>query len=56
MVTVAFADELGHKAAASLVLAVYALGSCLAGAVFGLLRLSGPRGAALAAWVSSRWP
>ena len=41
VVTVAFADEQGHKAAASLVLAVYALGSCLAGAVFGLLRLRG---------------
>ncbi len=40
--TVAFADEQGHKALASLVLATYALGSCLAGAVFGLLR---PRGA-----------
>lgn len=42
VVTVAFADERGHKAAASLVLAVYALGSCLAGAAFGLLRPSGP--------------
>ncbi|MGW7200359.1 MFS transporter [Streptomyces chryseus] len=41
VVTVAFAEEQGHKAAASLVLAVYALGSCLAGAVFGLLRLKG---------------
>ena len=41
VVTVAFAEELGHKAAASLVLAVYALGSCLAGAVFGLLHLRG---------------
>jgi MFS family permease len=39
--TVAFADEQGHKALASLVLATYALGSCLAGLVFGLLR---PRG------------
>lgn len=42
VVTVAFADERGHKAAASLVLAVYALGSCLAGVVFGLARPSGP--------------
>ncbi|KUJ68643.1 MFS transporter [Streptomyces albus subsp. albus] len=42
VVTVAFAEDEGHKAAASLVLAVYALGSCLAGAVFGLLRPSGP--------------
>ncbi|TXS38736.1 MFS transporter [Streptomyces sp. OR43] len=41
VVTVAFAEEQGHKAAASLVLAVYALGSCLAGAVFGLLHLRG---------------
>lgn len=39
--TVAFADERGHKALASLVLATYALGSCLAGLVFGLLT---PRG------------
>ncbi|MFH8684309.1 MFS transporter [Streptomyces lydicus] len=41
VVTVAFAEEEGHKAAASLVLAVYALGSCAAGAVFGLLHLKG---------------
>ncbi|MFE7612778.1 MFS transporter [Streptomyces celluloflavus] len=41
VVTVAFAEEEGHKAAASLVLAVYALGSCVAGAVFGLLHLKG---------------
>ena len=39
VVTVAFAEEQGHKAAASVVLAVYALGSCLAGVVFGLLHL-----------------
>lgn len=38
VVTVAFADAQGHKAAASLVLAVYALGSCLAGVVCGLVR------------------
>jgi MFS family permease len=37
VVTVAFADERGHKALASLVLASYALGSCLAGLVFGLV-------------------
>ncbi|MFE7120966.1 MFS transporter [Streptomyces sp. NPDC057654] len=37
VVTVAFAAEEGHKSAASLVLAVCALGSCLAGAVYGLL-------------------
>ncbi|MER5429028.1 MFS transporter [Streptomyces sp. NPDC002588] len=39
VVTVAFADERGHKGAASVVLALYAAGSCLAGLVFGLLRL-----------------
>jgi MFS family permease len=44
VVTVAFADHLHHKALASVVLAVYALGSCLAGVVFGTLRLSGPPG------------
>ncbi len=38
--TVAFAQQQGHKAAASVVLAVYALGSCLAGVVFGLARPS----------------
>ncbi|GAB2977672.1 MFS transporter [Streptomyces pseudoechinosporeus] len=41
VVTVAFAEEEGHKAAASVVLAVYAAGSCVAGAVFGLLRFTG---------------
>ncbi|MFF4171686.1 MFS transporter [Streptomyces sp. NPDC001744] len=41
VVTVAFAEERGRPGAASLVLAVYALGSCLAGAVFGLLHLKG---------------
>ncbi|WP_329185258.1 MFS transporter [Actinacidiphila glaucinigra] len=41
--TVAFAEEQGHKAAASVVLAVYAAGSCLAGVLFGLMR---PRGTA----------
>ncbi|RRQ87786.1 MFS transporter [Streptomyces griseofuscus] len=41
VVTVAFADERGHKGAASVVLALYAAGSCAAGAVFGLLRLAG---------------
>ncbi|MER7761168.1 MFS transporter [Streptomyces sp. NPDC097619] len=41
VVTVAFAEERGHKAAASLVLAVWALGSCLAGLAFGLLHLKG---------------
>ncbi|GAB2884142.1 MFS transporter [Streptomyces deserti] len=41
VVTVAFAEEQGHKAAASVVLALYAAGSCVAGAVFGLLRFTG---------------
>ena len=41
VVTVAFAEHQGHKAASSLVLAVYALGSCLAGVVFGTLRPKG---------------
>lgn len=41
VVTVAFADERGHKAAASVVLALYAAGSCVAGVVFGLLRFAG---------------
>ncbi|MET8810458.1 MFS transporter [Streptomyces sp. NPDC004549] len=39
--TVAFAEERGHKGAASVVLAVYAAGSCTAGLVFGLLRFAG---------------
>ncbi|UWE11724.1 MFS transporter [Actinacidiphila bryophytorum] len=43
VITLAFADERGHKPAASLVLATYALGSCLAGLAFGLIR---PRGTA----------
>ncbi|MFJ1598452.1 MFS transporter [Streptomyces sp. NPDC088261] len=42
VVTVAFAEERGHKAAASLVLAGYAGGSCLAGMVFGLVHVKGP--------------
>jgi len=41
VVTVAFAEEQGHKAAASLVLALYAAGSCVAGVVFGLLHFKG---------------
>ncbi|MEY9964537.1 MFS family permease [Streptacidiphilus sp. MAP12-16] len=42
VVTVAFADHLHHKALSSVVLAVYALGSCVAGIVFGALKLHGP--------------
>ncbi|MFI1367169.1 MFS transporter [Streptomyces griseochromogenes] len=41
VVTVAFAEAEGHKGAASLALAAYALGSCGAGVVFGLLHLKG---------------
>ncbi|MEU0411583.1 MFS transporter [Streptomyces griseorubiginosus] len=41
VVTVAFADEQGHKGAASVVLALYAAGSCVAGLVFGLLHFPG---------------
>ncbi|GAB3645326.1 MFS transporter [Streptomyces sparsus] len=46
--TVAFAEEQQRKAAASALLAVYALGSCLAGAAFGLFR---PRGPATRRWL-----
>ncbi|MFJ8942295.1 MFS transporter [Streptomyces sp. NPDC102395] len=42
VVTVAFAEEEGPKRAASVVLALYAAGSCVAGLVFGLLRPQGP--------------
>ncbi|MEU6809375.1 MFS transporter [Streptomyces sp. NPDC046831] len=48
VVTVAFADERGHQGAASVVLALYAAGSCLAGVVFGLLR---PVGAPARRWL-----
>ncbi|MEU5099133.1 MFS transporter [Streptomyces sp. NPDC020996] len=48
VVTVAFADERGHKGAASVVLALYAAGSCVAGIVFGLLRF---KGAAARRWL-----
>jgi MFS family permease len=48
VVTVAFAEEQGHKTASSLVLAVYAAGSCLAGAVFGTMR---PKGAPARRWL-----
>ncbi|WP_405959247.1 MFS transporter [Streptomyces sp. NBC_00868] len=39
--TLAFAEEQGHKSYASYILAVWALGSCIAGIVFGLLHLKG---------------
>ncbi|HSA50287.1 MAG TPA: MFS transporter, partial [Yinghuangia sp.] len=43
VVTVAYAEDEGHKALASIALAVYAAGSCLAGIVFGMVE---PRGSA----------
>ncbi|WP_327355704.1 MFS transporter [Streptomyces sp. NBC_01304] len=42
VITVAYADELGHPAAAGPVLALQAAGSCVAGLVYGTLRLRGP--------------
>ncbi|MFJ1756306.1 MFS transporter [Kitasatospora sp. NPDC088134] len=42
VVTVAFAKAQGHTGASGPVLAVYAAGSCLAGVVFGTLKLAGP--------------
>ncbi|AUY49564.1 MFS transporter [Streptomyces sp. CB01881] len=41
VVTVAYSDDQGHKAVASVILALWALGSCLAGVVFGTLKLTG---------------
>ncbi|MFE4977592.1 MFS transporter [Kitasatospora sp. NPDC056651] len=41
VVTVAFAEDQGHKSISSVILALWALGSCLAGVVFGTLKLSG---------------
>ncbi|MDE8756366.1 MFS transporter [Pectobacterium polaris] len=42
IVSVAFAEQYGQPAAASLVLSAYAVGSCLAGLVFGALKLRTP--------------
>jgi MFS family permease len=42
IVSVAFAEQVGQPAAASLVLSAYAIGSCVAGLVFGAIRLSVP--------------
>lgn len=42
VVTIAFADERGHRTAAGLVLALQAAGSCAAGLVHGAIRPSGP--------------
>lgn len=41
VVTVAFADAQGHKPVSSVILALWALGSCLAGVVYGGLKLTG---------------
>ncbi|PHM31138.1 MFS transporter [Xenorhabdus innexi] len=42
IVSVAFAEQLGHPAAVSLVLSAYAIGSCLAGLIFGAIKLKTP--------------
>ncbi|MFD7877830.1 MFS transporter [Streptomyces sp. NPDC059766] len=42
VVTIAFADAHGHRAAAGAVLALQAAGSCVAGLVYGALKPSGP--------------
>lgn len=42
IVSVAFADQVGKPAAASLVLSAYAVGSCLAGLLFGAIQLPMP--------------
>ncbi|WP_405817175.1 MFS transporter [Streptomyces sp. NBC_01390] len=42
IVTIAFADERGHQAAAGAVLALQAAGSCAAGLLYGALRPAGP--------------
>ncbi|MGV9267118.1 MFS transporter [Kitasatospora sp. NPDC003701] len=41
VVTVAYSEAQGHKPVASVILALWAFGSCLAGVVFGTLRLKG---------------
>ncbi|MGG0302571.1 MFS transporter [Bacillus albus] len=42
VVSVAFAEQQGNTVAASFVLSVYAIGSCLAGLIFGTLKLRTP--------------
>ncbi|WP_369035604.1 MFS transporter [Streptomyces adonidis] len=42
VVTIAFADERGHRAAAGAVLALQATGSCAAGLLYGALKPAGP--------------
>lgn len=41
VITVAFAEEHGHKTAASLILAIYSAGSCLSGIAVGLVKPAG---------------
>ncbi|MFF3006674.1 MFS transporter [Kitasatospora sp. NPDC057940] len=41
VVTVAYSETQGHKSLASVILALWALGSCVAGVVFGTLKLTG---------------
>ncbi len=45
VVTIAFADALGHRPAAGVVLGLQAAGSCAAGLLYGLARPAGPAGA-----------
>ena len=47
VVTIAFADAQGHRSAAGVVLALQAAGSCVAGLLYGRLRLTGPASARL---------
>lgn len=47
VVTIAFADAQGHRSAAGVVLALQAAGSCVAGLLYGALRLTGPASARL---------
>ena len=56
VVTVAFAEEQGHKAAASLVLAVYALGFLPGGSRLRAAALQGDAPNAGGCWASARWP
>ncbi|MEU7137135.1 MFS transporter [Streptomyces sp. NPDC046261] len=45
VVTIAFADDAGHRPAAGVVLGLQAAGSCVAGLLYGLARPAGPAGA-----------
>lgn len=42
VISVAFAEQQGQPAAASIVLSVYAFGSCLAGLIFGAIKIPRP--------------